>query len=114
MTTGPLTLRSNGVYVTDMVTMSDLDDKVWREIQMMTAAGWMLYLRHADGVYFTSVPSGSGVSTGVHLILLVITLGFWFPIMVVVELTSSHPKFCRLTFDELGQPQYQPIKRPKI
>lgn len=90
------------------------DDRLLREIQIMAAAGWSLYQRHADGADFVVPGSGSGVSTGVHLILLVLTFGLWLPVMVIVELASSgRPKFCRLSFTPEGEPRYTPIKRPK-
>lgn len=97
-----------------MTTTHDLDEMVRHEIQVMAAAGWRLYQRHADGADFTSGSSGSGISGGVHLILLVITAGLWFPIMVLVELLSpGGVKFYRLTFDDLGQPRYEKIRKPR-
>jgi hypothetical protein len=89
-------------------------DDILREVQMMTAAGWALYRREPDGAVFTSGGSGSGISTGVHLILLVLTFGLWLPVMIVVELASSGgARFCRLTFAPDGSPVYEPTKRPR-
>lgn len=80
----------------------------------MTAAGWRLYRREPNGAVFTSGGSGSGISTGVHLILLVLTAGLWLPIMIVVELASSGgARYSRLTFDPDGRPVYEPTKRPR-
>lgn len=80
----------------------------------MGASGWTLYERRPDGAVFTKAGSDSGISTGVHLILLVLTLGFWLPILVVVELASSgRAAFCELVFDSQGDVWYQPIKRPR-
>lgn len=79
----------------------------------MTAAGWRLLRRTPEGAIFTSGGSGSGISAGVHLILLVLTLGLWLPFLVIVELASSGgARFCRLTFGAEGEPWYQLIKRP--
>ena len=96
-----------------MMTSPRQDDRILHEVQFMMASGWRLYQRHADGADFASGSAGSGISTGVHLILLVITFGLWLPIMIVVELASmSRTKFCRLTFGPEGEPRYEPIKRP--
>ena len=92
----------------------DLEDRILREVQMMAASGWRLYQRRADGADFISDGSGSGISAGVHLILLVLTIGLWLPVMIVVELaSSSRPKFCRLSFDPWGDPRYESIKKPR-
>lgn len=89
-------------------------DDILREVQMMTAAGWALYRREPDGAVFTSGGSGSGISTGVHLILLVLTFGLWLPVMILVELASSGgARFCRLTFTPDGSPVYEAIKKPR-
>lgn len=79
----------------------------------MTAAGWRLHRRWSSGADFIAPGTGSGISTGVHLILLVLTLGLWLPVMIVVELASSGgARYCRLTFSTEGEPRYAPIKRP--
>lgn len=97
-----------------MTVMYDRDGAVLREVQMMTASGWRLYQRDADGVDFVIGSSGSGISVGVHLVLIVLTFGLWLPIMIVVEMASSGgQRFCRLTFDPWGYPRYEPIKKPR-
>lgn len=97
-----------------MTTTFDLDGRLLREVQLMSAAGWQLYRREQDGAVFTAGSAGSGVSTGAHLLLLVLTLGLWLPLMIVVELASmGRVRFCRLTFDPWGDPRYEPIKRPR-
>jgi hypothetical protein len=89
-------------------------DDILREIQIMAAAGWRLHRRWPDGADFTSGGSGSGISAGVHLILLVLTIGLWLPFLIVVEMaSSSRPKFCRLSFDPWGDPRYESIKKPR-
>lgn len=93
-------------------SMIDLDELVRREVSVMAVSGWRLYQRWPGGADFTTGGNGSGISTGVHLILLVLTFGLWLPIMIVVELASSGgAKFCRLTFTPEGEPRYQTIKR---
>lgn len=97
-----------------MMVTYDRDALFYREVQIMAASGWRLYRRWPGGADFISGGSGSGISAGVHMILLVLTLGLWLPIMIVVELASSGGvKFCRLTFDDRGRPQYEPTKKPR-
>ena len=89
-------------------------DDILREIQIMAAAGWRLHSRWSGGADFIAPGTGSGISTGVHLILLVLTLGAWFPVMIVVELASSGgARYCRLTFSAEGEPRYETIKKPR-
>jgi hypothetical protein len=96
-----------------MITTPRQEDRLLREVQLMTAAGWRLHRREPDGAIFASGGSGSGISTGVHLILLVLTVGLWLPIMILVELASSGgTRYTRLTFSAEGEPRYEPIKRP--
>lgn len=80
----------------------------------MTAAGWRLHRRTPEGAVFTSGATGSGISAGVHLILLVLTVGLWLPFLIIVELASSGgARYCQLTFSPEGEPQYERIKRPR-
>lgn len=89
------------------------DDRLLHEVQIMAAAGWRLYQRRADGADFASGSADSGISTGMHLVLLVITFGAWLPFLILIELASrSRTKFCRLSFDDQGLARYEPIKRP--
>jgi hypothetical protein len=92
----------------------NLDDLLWREIQMMSASGWTLLQRWPGGADFQSVTKG-GFPMWAHVLLLLLTIGFWLPFMVLIELFSSSGKhqWCRLTFDERGQPAYKEIGRPK-
>lgn len=92
----------------------DLDDLLWREVQMMQAAGWTLHQRWPGGADFSSVTKG-GFPIWAHLLLVVLTLGVWLPFMLLIELTSSagKHKFCRLAFNEHGQPTYAEIGRPQ-
>jgi hypothetical protein len=97
-----------------MITTPRQDDRLLQEVQLMAASGWALYARRADGADFVQHGSGSGISAGVHLILLVLTLGLWLPFLVIVELASSGgSRFCRLTFTPEGEPRYSTIKRPR-
>jgi hypothetical protein len=89
-------------------------DDILREIQLMAANGWRLHSRWSGGADFIAPGTGSGISTGVHLILLVLTLGLWLPVGVLVELASSGgARYCRLTFDPWGDPRYETIKKPR-
>jgi len=91
----------------------DLNELVRREVQVMAAAGWRLHQRGPDGAVFTSGATGSGISAGVHLILLVLTVGLWLPFLIIVELASSGgARYCQLTFGPEGEPRYVTIKRP--
>jgi hypothetical protein len=97
-----------------MMTTQREKQLILQEIRIMTAAGWRLYRHGPDGAIFVSGSSGSGISAGVHLVLLVLTLGLWFPFLVIVELAgSSRPVYCRLTFDPYGQPTYEMLKRSR-
>lgn len=91
-----------------------LDDLVWRQIQIMQAAGWQLVRTWPGGADFTSVTPPT-ISTGVHIILTVFTLGTWLLIWVPMELFGSGggSKWCRLTVDEYGQAHYQETGPPK-
>jgi hypothetical protein len=90
------------------------EELILREVQFMAASGWTLYQRRRDGADFVQPGTGSGISTGVHVILLVLTFGLWLPIMLVVELASSGgARYCRLTFDPWGDPRYDTIKKPR-
>jgi hypothetical protein len=96
------------------MAMTDQDDRLLREIQMMSAAGWRLHQRWPGGADFIQDAPGSGISGGMHILLLVLTLGCWLPVLILVELVSfSRPKLCRLTFTPEGEPRYATIKRPK-
>jgi hypothetical protein len=96
-----------------MTVTYDREGALLREIQIMAASGWRLHQRWPGGADFASGSADSGVSTGVHLILLVLTLGLWLPVMILVELASpSRITYCRLTFDDRGEPRYQSIGRP--
>lgn len=83
----------------------DVDEIVYRQVAMMQAAGWMLERHWRGGADFVSRESSS-ISLGVHLLLVLFTLGLWLPIMVIMELSSSGVKRTRLTIDEHGQPLY--------
>lgn len=97
-----------------MMTTPRQEDRLLREVQIMAASGWRLHRRALDSAVFVTGGSDSGISTGVHLILLVLTLGLWLPIMIVVELASSGgARYCQLTFSPDGSPVYHPIKRPR-
>jgi hypothetical protein len=97
-----------------VITTPRQEDRLLQEVQLMTASGWRLYRRTPEGAIFTSGGSGSGISAGVHLILLVLTLGLWLPFLVIVELASSGgARYCRLTFAPDGSPVYEPVKRPR-
>lgn len=97
-----------------MITTPRQEDRLLQEVQLMAAAGWRLYRREPDGAVFASGGSGSGISAGVHLILLVLTLGLWLPFLVIVELASSGgARYSRLTFTPDGRPVYEPTKRPR-
>jgi hypothetical protein len=94
--------------------MTRQDDRLLREVHFMIASGWALYARRADGADFVQRGSGSGISAGVHLVLLVITLGLWLPFLILVEVASSGgARYARLTFTPEGQPRYEMIKKPK-
>lgn len=96
-----------------MITMPHQEVQILREVHLMTAAGWRLHRREPNGAVFVSGGSGSGISAGVHLILLVLTLGLWLPFLVIVELASSGgSRYCRLTFAPDGHPVYETIKKP--
>lgn len=96
-----------------MTVIYDRDALLYREVQVMAASGWRLHRRWPGGADFMSGGSGSGISAGVHIILILLTFGLWLPVMVIVEMASSGGvKFCRLTFDDWGRPQYELIKRP--
>ncbi len=83
----------------------DIDALVYRQIQIMQAAGWTLERHWPGGADFVSRESSS-ISVGVHLLLVLFTVGLWLPVMVIMELASSGTKRTRLTIDENGQPQY--------
>lgn len=87
---------------------------LYREVQMMQASGWTLLQRWPGGADFQSVSSG-GFPGWAHVLLLLLTVGLWLFVMIPMLLFSdagTH-KWCRLTIDEHGQPQYQEIGRPK-
>lgn len=92
----------------------DIEGVIYQQIQMMQAAGWRLHQRWPGGADFTSVTPPT-ISTGVHIILTVFTLGTWLLIWVLLELFGSggDQKWCRLIVDERGQPQYSEIGRPQ-
>lgn len=78
----------------------------------MIASGWRLHRREPNGAVFISGDSGSGISAGVHLILLLLTFGLWLPVMIIVETASSGKgRLCRLTFDNDGCPRYETIRK---
>lgn len=85
-----------------------------REVQMMQASGWRVHHRGPAWADFTSTTPAT-ISTGVHIILTVFTVGAWLVVWVLMELLGggSKQKWCRLIIDEQGQPQYQEIGRPK-
>lgn len=97
-----------------MTVTYDRDGAILREIHLMTSNGWVLRERRSDGADFATVPRGSGVSTGAHLVLIVLTFGLWIPFAVIVEVAAmNRTRFCRLTFDSQGRAQYERIKRPR-
>lgn len=91
----------------------DVEDKVWREIQVMTRSGWQLYGRFPGGADFVN-RSGSGISGAMHVILILLTLGLWIPVMILIELIhNARPaKFMRVTIDQNGLPVYKEIGKP--
>lgn len=94
-----------------MTTIDRVEDRIWREVQMMTAAGWTLYQRHPYGADFTH--SAEGISAGVHVLLLVLTAGLWLPFLIIMEVVSSFQvEFYRMTMRPEG-PRYEKINRPK-
>jgi hypothetical protein len=92
----------------------NIEDIIWRQIQTMQAQGWTLYQRWPGGADFTSTTPPT-ISTGVHLILSIFTLGAWLIIWVLMEIFGGggSQKWCRLTVDEQGQPHYASIGRPQ-
>jgi len=82
-----------------------VDDVVFRQIQIMQAAGWQLERAWPGGADFVS-RKDSGWSGGVHLFLCIFTLGLWIPFMILIEMGASGVKRTRLTVDAHGQPQY--------
>jgi hypothetical protein len=80
----------------------------------MQASGWTLLQRWPGGADFQSVSKPS-ISLGVNIILLLLTCGLWLLVWIPMELFGSGGahKWCRLTIDDFGQPQYQEIGRPK-
>jgi hypothetical protein len=90
----------------------NLEDAFFREVQMMQAAGWTLHQRWPGGADFHSV-SKPGISLGIHILLLVLTCGLWLLAWIPIALFSGNQnKWCRLTFDEYGRPQYQETGYP--
>jgi hypothetical protein len=91
----------------------NVEDIVWRQIQTMQAANWQLHQRWPGGADFVS-RTPPAISTGVHLILTLFTCGLWLLVWIPMELFGTgNEKWCRLTVDEQGTPQYSEIGRPK-
>lgn len=90
----------------------DVEQIVWRQIQMMQMSGWRLERAWPGGADFMS-QSQPAISTGVNLILCVLTLGLWIPVFLIMEASRPGPKHCRLTVDENGQAQYTETGSPK-
>lgn len=89
-----------------------VEDRLWREIQMMNAQGWTLVQRWENGANFQSVTKG-GFPMWAHVMLLLFTVLLWLPVMIVIELFSSSGKhrWCRLVIDEYGRANYQEVDR---
>lgn len=92
----------------------NVEDIVFRQIQMMQAANWQLHQRWTGGADFVSRTPAT-ISTGVHLILTLFTLGAWLVIWVIIEIFGGggNEKWCRLVVSETGEPQYSEIGRPR-
>lgn len=92
----------------------DVQAIVFREIQMMQAAGWRLEQHWPGGADFVSNSGDSGgISIGVHAILMVLTLGVWLLVWIPMELFGKGGvvKRTRLIIDEYGQPQYGEVPK---
>lgn len=92
---------------------ANLEDRLLREIQMMSASGWQLLQRWPGGADFQSVSKG-GFPMWAHILLCLLTCLLWLPVMIIIEMFSNagKHKWVRLTFDEHGQAKYEEIGRP--
>lgn len=90
---------------TTPATPFDVDAVVFRQIQIMQAAGWTMERTWPGGADFIS-RGQSSISIGMHLLLCVLTLGLWFPVMVIMEASVPGAKRCRMIVDENGLPQF--------
>jgi hypothetical protein len=79
----------------------------------MQASGWTLMQRWQYGATFHLVVPG-GFPAWAHVLLILLTVGVWLPFMILINATTNGGKqqWCRLTFDDSGQPKYETIKRP--
>jgi hypothetical protein len=93
----------------------DIQGILLREIQMMTMSGWRVEQRWQSGADFisTSGENAGGISLGVHILLMILTLGLWIPVWIMMEMFGNHGhvRRTRLIIDETGQTQYGEVPK---
>lgn len=91
----------------------NFEDIMWRQIQMMQAQGWKLHQRWDRAADFVST-TPPAISTGVHLVLAVFTLGTWLIIWLLLEMLGEggKQKWCRMTLDDAGKAEYVETRGP--
>lgn len=88
-----------------VLSIREIDEIVFRQVQYTQAAGWKLERAWPGGADFVSREQSS-ISLGVHLLLCVLTVGLWIPVMIFMELNSSGMRRTRLAVSPTGEVTY--------